>query len=159
MFQPHFEDATATAIIEGLAIAKYNETESKWETTFLRNCGHIHKVNIRRVESTSGKVIEIIKTYEIAAGDSISISVTNPKAGSGRQFITGADFDRNDAGHNAQDLRWMLNIDKLMGKKVKRKTGEIETNTLTTTDGCFTLPSAPEKYIEKDGSMRRECLR
>ena len=95
MFQPHFADATATAIIEGLAIAKYNEAESKWETTFLRNCGHYPRLIIRKVERTSGKVIEIIKTYEIAAGDSISISVTNPKPGTGWQFVTGADFDRD----------------------------------------------------------------
>ncbi len=110
MFQPHFPDTTATTIIEGLAVARYNKAESDWVTTLLRNCGHYPKLTIRKVERKNGAVIEIIKTYEIQEGDSISITVSG-SSGNDWKFEAPGNFDKNTA--DPQDLRWMMNIKEL----------------------------------------------
>lgn len=160
MFQPHNKQATATAIIEGLAIAKYNENQFQWEVTFLRNCGHYPKLTIREVDRQSAAVISKIKEYEIKEGDSISVTVAEPRGSADWKYITAESFDRNNPAHDPQDLRWMLDIEKLHGKKTKRKTGEIETNSLSISNGRFyTAVRTRESYrIKKIGSNKVETL-
>lgn len=138
MFQPHFTDeVVATAIIEGLAVAKYNQGEAKWETTILRNCGHYPKLIIRKVDRRSGRVDSIIKEYIIAAGDSISITVKNPTPGIDWKYVEG-DFNRQNPAQRPQDLRWMLDIDELYDQNPGRlNPPKVETNLLTTSNGCF----------------------
>lgn len=135
MFQPHFENTTATAIIEGLAVAGYDKEQSRWETTFLRNCGHYPRLTLRKVERKSGAVIKEIRKYQIQEGDSISITA----AGSSEtewKFETPGEFDKKTA--DPQDFRWMLNIKQLSQTDVKRMNPpEIPTNLLTISNGCF----------------------
>lgn len=135
MFQPHFKNAAATAIIEGLAVAGYNKEKSRWETTFLRDCGHYPRLTLRKVKRESGEVIEVIKTYEIQEGDDISITADG-SSGTDWRFETPGEFNKNTA--NPRDLRWMMNIKQLSRSKIDRmKPPEIPTNFLTITDGCF----------------------
>lgn len=154
MFKPLFQDAAATAIIEGLAVARYSREESKWNVVFLRNCGHYPKLTIREVDRQSGKVIAVIKTYEIAEDDSISITVSDPDTSIGWKYETGGAFHRNP-GHDARDLRWMLDMEKLSGGKVPR-TGTIETNSLFISNGCFytsirTKRAYRKRWIDSSG--------
>jgi hypothetical protein len=155
MFRPHFQNATATAIIQGLAIAKYNQSESKWETTFLRNCGHYPRLIIREVDRRNGTVISTIRNYEIAKDDSISITVTDSAVGTEWKFVTPGNFDRRNA--HPQDLRWMLDIELLHKKKVKRKLGGIDTNSLSISNGFFytsvlTKEAYKKRWINAQGT-------
>jgi hypothetical protein len=155
MFRPHFQNPTATAIIEGLAIARYNQSESKWETTFLRNCGHYPRLTIREVNRKTGAVISTIRIYEIAKNDRISITVLDPAEINNWKFETPGDFDRITA--HPQDLRWMLDIDLLHKKKVKRKKGGIGTNALSIFNGCFytsvlTKEAYKKRWIDAQGT-------
>jgi hypothetical protein len=155
MFRPHFQNATATAIIMGLAIAKYNQSESRWETTFLRNCGHYPRLTIREVNRSNGDVISIIRSYQIAKGDSISVKVIEPAGSSDWKFETPGPFDRGTA--HPQDLRWMLDIDLLHKKKVKRKPGGIGTNSLSIFNGYFytsvlTKEAYKKRWIDAGGT-------
>lgn len=135
MFQPHFPNATATAIIEGLAIAGYDNKESQWNVTFLRNCGHYPRLTIRKVDRQSGEVINVIKTYEIQEDDSISIMASGSQITDWR-FEGPGEFDKKTA--NPQDLRWMMNIKQLSQAKVERMNPpKVSTNSLTISDGCF----------------------
>lgn len=136
MFQPHLPDTvTATAIIEGLAVAQFNKADSDWITTLLRNCDHYPKLTIRKVQRNTGEVINILKTYEIQEGDSISITVSN-SSGNEWKFETAGAFDKNTA--DPQDLRWMLNIKELSQTEAARMNPpQVPTNSLTTTGGVF----------------------
>lgn len=155
MFKPHFQDATATAIIQGLAVSKYNHGASIWDVVFLRNCGHYPKLIIREVDRRSGRVISEIKRLEIAESDSISITVSSPAGNIPWHYQTGGSFDRNP-NHDAQDFRWMLDIQQLHGGKVDR-TGSIATNSLSITNGCFytsvrTKLPYRKRWINPDGT-------
>jgi hypothetical protein len=161
MFRPLKEQSTATAIIQGLAVAKYREDETLWKVTFLRNCGHYPKLTIREVNRQTGAVISTVREYEIKEGDSISISISGPRRVSGDwKYTTAGDFDRKNTGHDPQDLRWMLDIEKLHGKKTRRKTGGIETNDLSIAGAQFyTSVRTRDSYrIKKIGSRAVEKL-
>jgi hypothetical protein len=155
MFKPHFQDATATAIIEGLAVSKYNHGASKWNVVFLRNCGHYPRLIIREVERRSGRVVSEIKRLEIAERDSISITVSSPAGNIPWIYQTDGPFNRNPS-HDAQDFRWMLDIQQLHGREVPR-TGSIPTNSLSISNGCFytsvrTKSPYRKRWINPDGT-------
>jgi hypothetical protein len=155
MFKPHFQDATATAIIEGLAVSKYNHGASKWNVVFLRNCGHYPRLIIREVERRSGRVVSEIKRLEIAERDSISITVSSPAGNIPWIYQTDGPFNRNPS-HDAQDFRWMLDIQQLHGREVPR-TGSIPTNSLSISNGCFytsvrTKRPYRKRWINPDGT-------
>ena len=154
MIRPLNKDATATAIIKGLAIARYGHDQSKWEVTFLRNCGHYPNLRIRQLNRETGELVATLKKYEIQPGDNISLAVTSPKGNTPRRYVTRGAFDRNNNGHDKRDLRWMLDIDQLHGKKTRRRNSPIETNSLSVSDGCFyTAVRTRKSYrVKKIGS-------
>lgn len=160
MIRPLNKDATATVVIKGLAIAKYNHNQSKWEVTFLRNCGHYPNLRIRELDRVSGRLVSRLKTYEIQQGDTISITVSSPRGDARRRYVTGGAFDRNNSGHDEQDLRWMLDIDLLHGKKTRRKADPVETNSLSISNGCFyTAVRTRQPYrVKKIGSSEPQPL-
>jgi hypothetical protein len=154
MIRPLKKEATATVVIKGLAIAKYNHEQSKWEVTFLRDCGHYPNIRIRQLNRESGRLVASLRSYEIQEGDSISITVTAPHGDNPRRYVNGGIFRRDNASHDEQDLRWMMDIDQLHGKKTKRKANPIATNLLSISNGCFYTASRTKKTyrIKKIGS-------
>lgn len=149
MFKPHIQDVTATAIIKGLAVTKYNHASSRWEVVFLRNCGHHPKLTIREVDRKNGKILSTIKTHKIESDDSLSITVSSPAGNIPWKYVTDGPFQRNPS-HDAQDFRWMLDIQALHNGKEVARTGDLETNFLSITDGCFyTSVRTKKKYKKK----------
>jgi hypothetical protein len=149
MFKPHLEDVTATAVIEGLAVAKYDRAKSLWNVVFLRNCGHYPRLTIREVDRQSGRVIAAIrKPHEIKKDNSISITVASPAGNIPWKFVTDGAFDRKKPDHNAQDFRWMLDMQELSGREVSR-TGDVPTNSLSIANGCFYTSVRTKKPYRK----------
>ena len=161
MIRPHYPNATATALIKGLAIARFNENQSRWEVRFLRNCGHYPQLRIKQLSRRDGRVLSTVRTYEIASGDSLSVTVEDARPETKPRYRTGEEFNRNNTAHDAHDLRWMLDIDQLHGKKTRERDDPVETNFLSISDGCFYTAVRTRRNYRKrwvDASGRRSAL-
>ena len=103
------EDVTATVSVTGLALGCYNPTTQNYEVGLMRVSCHILRIEvIKQLEdgSTSRLKFEIDEKHRIFIDTENGILPENPI------YTDGETFDRNDASHDNEDFRWVVDFEK-----------------------------------------------
>jgi hypothetical protein len=122
-------DVTATVSVTGLALGCYNPMTQNYEVGLMRLGCHLLRIEvIKQLEDGSSSRLK----FEIDDKHRIFIDTENGILPENPIYTDGDTFDRNDAGHDNEDFRWVVDFEKelnnnsevILQRPTDRKTGE-----------------------------------
>lgn len=100
--------ATATVSVTGLALGCYNRITRNWEVALLRHPRHVLNIDVTKQTPDGPAKMR----FQVDSNHSIFVDAKDAITPSDPLYTNGAEFNRQAAVDDPEDLRWIVDLEK-----------------------------------------------